>query len=84
MEPNRRSPTGPHPAQWTYPRRLLVFVGAAVVLHLNYWLWDSDQVVLGLPVNLLYHVLLSVVLFGGMVGLVRRYWPAFLDQEDQE
>lgn len=59
-------------------------IGVAVVLHLNYWLWDSDRLVWGLPINLFYHVLLTVALALSMSALVRWYWPPFLDDEDRE
>ena len=67
-----------------YPRGLFPTIGAAVALHLNYWLWDSDELVLGLPVNLFYHVMLTLALAVFMLTLVRGYWPAFLDDEDEE
>jgi len=57
-------------------------IGVAVALHLNYWLWDADHLVMGLPVNLFYHFVLTLALAGFMWGLVRRYWPTFLDDED--
>ena len=56
----------------------------AVVLHLNYWLWDRDELVMGLPINFLYHVLLSFILSVAMFVLVWKAWPSFLDDEDPE
>lgn len=56
----------------------------ALLLHLNYWLWDHDGMAFGLPVNFLYHVLLSLLLSGVMLLLVRRAWPAYLDDEGPE
>ena len=56
----------------------------AVVLHLNYWLWDRDELVMGLPFNFLYHVLLSLILSAAMFVLVWKAWPSFLDDEDPE
>ncbi len=68
----------------TYPRWTIALIGMALVLHLNHWLWDHDGIVLGLPVNLLYHVLLTLLLSAGMLLLVRTVWPSFLDDEDAE
>ena len=56
----------------------------ALILHLNYWLWDHDGIVMGLPVNFLYHVLLSLLLSGVMLLLVRGAWPDYLDDEGPE
>ena len=84
MQPHDSSPSRPDPEPRVYPRGLFVLIGVAVALHLNYWLWDADRLVLGLPINLLYHVLLTLALSGVMLVLVRRYWPPFLDDDDQE
>ena len=84
MQQSGSAPPRPDPDQATYPRRLVVFIAVGVALHLNYWLWDSDRLVLGFPINMLYHILLSLVLFVGMVALVRRHWPDYLHREDQE
>ena len=35
-------------------------------IHLNYWMWDDASIVLGLPSNLLYHVVWSFLLSGVM------------------
>jgi len=67
-----------------YPAPLFGAIGAAIVLHLNYWLWDADRLVMGLPINLFYHLVLTLALALSMSALVRRYWPAFLDAEDGE
>ena len=75
-------PTNPPPPP--YPRWIVVLIAAAIVLHLNYWLWDDDGLVLGMPVNMLYHVLLSLLLSATMFVLVSKAWPSFLDDEDQE
>ena len=84
MQPNPNPSPRPGTKPRVYPRRLFAIIGFAVALHLNYWLWDADGLVLGLPVNLLYHVLLTLVLSGVMLVLVRRYWPAYLDDDDPE
>ena len=78
-------PPPPAPASpRTYPRWTIAVIGVALVFHLNYWLWDHDGIMLGLPVNLLYHVLLTLLLSAVMLLLIRMAWPAFLDDEDPE
>ena len=84
MPPNRRAPSRPDPEPRAYPRRLFAAIALGVILHLNYWLWDSDRLVSGLPINLFYHVLLTLALALSMSALVRWYWPPFLDDEDRE
>ncbi len=33
-----------------------------LLLHQNYWMWGADRIVLGLPVNLLYHLGLCLLM----------------------
>ena len=63
------------------PRWLWIAMPVLVSLHLNYWMWDQDRLVLGFPVNLLYHILLSLLLSLVMLGVVRRAWPGYLDRD---
>jgi membrane protein implicated in regulation of membrane protease activity len=62
-------------------RWILFLAPGLVALHLNYWMWDEARLVLGLPANLLYHVVLSLVLSFVFVVLVRRAWPRYLDED---
>ena len=80
MQPDRGTPpqVSESPAQPGWPTVAAVIAGA-VALHLNYWLWDADGLVLGLPVNMFYHVVLTVVLAALMWALVRWRWPRYLD-----
>lgn len=64
-----------------YPKWLAALVAGVIVVYLNYWMWDDARIVLGLPVNLLYHVVLSVALAPIMVGVVRRAWPRYLSDD---
>jgi uncharacterized membrane protein len=75
-------PSHPAPARRIYPRWLFVVICAAVVLHLNYWLWAADRLVWGLPINLFYHVVLTLTLAVVMTALVRKGWPSFLDDDE--
>jgi hypothetical protein len=62
-------------------RRILFLSSGFVALHLNYWMWDDARIVLGLPANLMYHVVLSLVLSMVFFVLVRRAWPRYLDED---
>ena len=64
-----------------YPKWVFLLAVGLVVLHLNYWMWDSTRVVLGLPVNLLYHVVLSFSISLIMLVIVRRGWPDYLSED---
>jgi len=72
----------PAPARRIYPRWLFAVICTAVVLDLNYWLWASDRLVWGLPINLFYHVVLTLTLAVVMTALVRKGWPSFLDDDE--
>jgi hypothetical protein len=62
------------------PRILLLSLGF-VVLHLNYWMWDDTRLILGLPANLFYHVVLSLILTAVLLVVVYRAWPRYLDED---
>jgi hypothetical protein len=62
------------------PRILLLGLGF-VALHLNYWMWDERRILLGLPANLLYHVILSLGLSAVLLVIVHRAWPRYLDED---
>ncbi len=55
-----------------------------LILFLNFWMWDDDALIFGLPINLLYHIGLCVVATLAMVVIVRRAWPHHLDEGDAE
>ena len=61
--------------------RILLVAFGFVALHLNYWMWDDARILLGLPANLLYHVVLSLVLSLVFFVLVHRAWPRYLDED---
>jgi hypothetical protein len=61
--------------------RVLLLPPLFVALHLNYWMWEDGRIVLGLPANLLYHVVLSLVLSLVLFVLVLRAWPRYLDED---
>jgi len=58
-----------------HPRWVLLLIPALLVLHLNFWMWTDGGLVAGLPVNLLYHVLLCLLVAVLMFIVVRRAWP---------
>lgn len=57
------------------PRWVLLLLLLLLIVHQNYWLWSDDSLVLGLPVNLLYHVLLCLLASAVMFIVLKRAWP---------
>lgn len=55
-----------------------------LILFFNIWMWDNDTLILGLPINLLYHVGLCVLTTLCMLVIVRLAWPHHLDMENRE
>ncbi len=55
-----------------------------LILFFNIWMWDNDALILGLPINLLYHIGLCVLTTLSMLAIVRLAWPHHLDAEDRE
>ena len=51
----------------------MVLLLLLVVLHQDFWLWDRNTIVLGLPVGLTYHVGLCLVAAGVFWILTRTY-----------
>ena len=64
-----------------YPKWLPLLMFGLIFIHLNYWMWDDGRIVLGFPVNLLYHVVFSLLLYPLMLFVVKRAWPRYLGDE---
>lgn len=64
-----------------YPPWVLALPLVLTAVYLNYWMWDVPDILLGLPANLLYHVVLSLALIPLMLTVVRRAWPSYLDED---
>ena len=67
--------------------RRLLYLGLFVLylLHNDLWLSDDADLVLGLPVGLLYHVAYCLAATGMMALLVNYAWPRHLrDEEERE
>lgn len=45
-----------------------------LILHNDYWLWKTPDIVLGLPIGLLYHVIYCVAASLLMFFLVKYAW----------
>ena len=58
---------------------LLVPIG--LLLHQSPRLWSDDRLISGLPINLLYHIVLSVLWSAIMLLVIRRAWPRYLDKK---
>lgn len=55
-----------------------------LILFFNIWMWDNDALILGLPINLLYHIGLCVLTTLCMLAIVRLAWPHHLDMENRK
>ncbi len=55
-----------------------------LILFFNFWMWDNNALILGLPINLLYHIVMCVLTSLSMLVIVRLAWPHHLDAEDEE
>ncbi|MCE2403015.1 hypothetical protein J4G08_19335 [Candidatus Poribacteria bacterium] len=44
------------------------------ILHNDFWFWETPQIVLGLPVGLLYHILFCLAASLLMFSLVKFVW----------
>ncbi len=58
-----------------------ILVAALYVLHQDVWFWlEARPLVFGfLPVGLFYHAAYTLVISLTMLYLVRRHWPAHLE-----
>ena len=61
---------------------LFAVLGVFFLLHQDFWLWDDERLVLGLPVGMTYHVAYCVAATLVMALLVRYAWPAHLDEDE--
>lgn len=70
----------------TFARRLLyVALFVLYLLHNDLWLWDDPQLLLGLPIGLLYHIGFCLAAALMMALLVNYAWPRHLrDEEERE
>lgn len=54
---------------------------AMMIVHQDFWLWNSTTLVLGvLPIGLAYQMGYSLLAAVVMAALVRRAWPAQLER----
>ena len=68
----------------SHPRwPLLALLGLAAAFQ-NAWLWPSDALVLGVPVNLAYHLGLCAAASLALAAVVRWGWPVGSDEEGEE
>ena len=64
-----------------YPGWIFTVAAILVVLHQNFWLWDDGRLILGFPINLFYHIVVSVLASAVMFVVVKRAWPDYPDTE---
>lgn len=53
---------------------LYLLVVVLFILHNDFWFWGTSQIVIGLPVGLLYHILFCFAASVLMYSLVRFVW----------
>ena len=61
-------------------------VAVVYALHQDFWFWNAARpFVFGfLPIGLFYHAAYTVAIAGFMWYLVRRHWPAHLEESGGE
>lgn len=61
-----------------------VLIVALIALHQDFWNWTDKTLVFGfLPKGLAYHAGFSLVASAAMALLVRFFWPAHLEAEEE-
>ncbi len=65
----------------SYPRWPLLALLALAAAFENYWMWPDSGLVLGLPVNLAYHLGLCAVASFALAAVVRWGWPRDPDED---
>lgn len=64
----------------SHPRWPLLLILVLAAAFENVWMWADDRLVLGLPVNLAYHVGLCVVATLVLFAVTRWGWPQDTDE----
>jgi len=64
-----------------HPRWVLLLIPILVLVFANFWLWESDSLIFGLPVNLLYHIGFCVLVAAVILVVDKRAWPPYLDKK---
>lgn len=66
--------------------RLLIFLGLLLaLLHHDFWLWDSTDLVLGfLPAGLAYHMLFSLAAALLAILAIKYAWPLEQDADSEK
>lgn len=64
-----------------HPRWPLLALLALAAAFENFWMWPDDRLVLGLPVNLAYHVGLCIAASLVLAAIVRQGWPRDMGDE---
>ena len=59
-------------------------LASLLLLHNDWWLWNDDRIVLGLPVGLVYHIGYMMVTAVVMFLLVRHAWPSHLEVREDD
>ena len=59
----------------SYSLKPLWLLLVLVIAYANVWMWTSDSLVVGVPVNLLYHTVLCVAASVAIPLVLRDVWP---------
>ena len=64
---------------WLLPIALLILF----FLHQDFWFWNDDQIVLGLPIGLTYHIIYCFACTLVFALAVHYRWPHFPATDDK-
>ena len=67
----------------THPNLWVVIVGL-LILHQDVWFWDSQTVVVGLPIGMAYHVVFSIVVALAFSLVLKYAWPAEVEASGEK
>ena len=68
----------------TKPKMIFLYGGIILlmILHQDFWLWESKTIVFGfLPIGLFYHICFSVVAALFFALVIKFCWPQDLEDE---
>lgn len=60
----------------------LAVLAVLAVAFLNPAPWDNDRLLVGVPINLVYHLGLCVAATAVMWVITRKAWPTYLDRDE--
>lgn len=55
-------------------RLVLIVLALLYLLHYDFWLWQRPEIVLGLPIGLLYQLAYCLVIACALALLLHQFW----------